>query len=166
MVIYRFFKSGTLVPPPMEARKILIPRNLNVMISRYEWFLTYFCQQAKKVEQVIFCPMNVPQHPFLSRSFKPVMYRSSKTGHKQVIFSFGSVGRAVKEKVRAGQDKTMDRGREGLNVLTLAPASHIWVRVSICGSTYEVHGALYSWTFAWTSHIHTRREPLSDVPII
>ena len=91
MVIDRFFKSGG-VPPPMEARKILIPRNLNVMISRYEWFLTYFCQQAKKVEQVIFCPMNVPQPPFLSRWFKQVMYRSLKTGHIQVIFSFGSVG--------------------------------------------------------------------------
>ena len=94
MVIDSFFKSGTPVPPPMEGRKIPIPRNFKVMISRYEWFLTYFCQQAKKVEQVIFCPMNVPQHPFLSRSFKPVMYRSSKTGHKQVIFSFGSVGKA------------------------------------------------------------------------
>ena len=97
MVIDRFFKSGTPVPPPMEARKILIPRNLNVMISRYEWFLTYFCQQAKKVEQVIFCPMNVPQPPFLSRWFKQVMYRSLKTGHIQVIFSFGSVGNAFNE---------------------------------------------------------------------
>ena len=91
MDIDSFFKSGTPVPPPMEGRKIPIPRNFHLMISRYEWFLTYFCQQAKKVEQVIFCPMNVPQHPFLSHSFKPVMYRSSKTGHKQVIFSFGSV---------------------------------------------------------------------------